>query len=108
MAMLRRVLLVAALAPLAGCAAAMPAGTPPCCGEGSGSACAVPAFGCDGRVKRDLPTDAPLFVARSEALAGRAPRFEDDGTVARDPETGLPLYEERVGGVVARVFVALP
>ena len=93
---------------LAGCASPAP------CDRGTAAdpvlsldAC-VPAFCPDGRLRRDIATDAPLFVARAVAMASRAPRFNDDGTVGRDPETGAPLYEDVAGGEVVRVLVALP
>jgi hypothetical protein len=94
----------AALGASGGCAAPpSPAGPAfPC--ESSLTDC-VPAFYADGRVRRDLATDAPLFTAPAEALAALAPRFNDDGTVCRDPESGTPLYEEVCCGEVVRVLV---
>lgn len=104
----RAALVLAALPLLAGCSLFSPACAPavaPCEAAASGE---VPCFGLDGRLRRDLETDAPVFAARPEALAARAPRFNDDGSVARDPESGAPLYEELRGGLVARVLVAMP
>jgi hypothetical protein len=88
---------------LAGCASAPPPAEP----APSITAC-VPAFCADGRFRRDILTDAPLFEAPAESLARRAPRFNGDGTVGRDLETGAPLYDEVSGGEVVRVFVLVP
>jgi hypothetical protein len=116
----RAALAASALFPLlalAGCAApactvAPPAETPaaetPAAAAAEPAVCPVPAFGVDGRVRRDLDTEAPLFVARSGDIALRAPRFRPDGSVARDPESGAPLYEEVAAGCVVRVLVLLP
>ena len=70
--------------------------------------CGVPAFCADGRLRRDVLTEAPLFTACAADVEARAPRFHDDGTVARDLETGAPVYEERLDGAVVRVLVVLP
>ena len=86
---------------LAGCAAPS---SPAPAGPVDDLAC-VPSFGADGRVRRDVATDAPLFVAPAESLAARCPRFNDDGTVCRDAETGDVLYEEVSGGEVVRVLL---
>ena len=118
----RAALAASALFPLlalAGCAApartvAPPAEMPPAetpaaaAAAAEPAACPVPAFRVDGRVRRDLETEAPLFVARSGDIARRAPRFHPDGSVARDPESGAPLYEEVAAGCVVRVLVLLP
>ncbi len=68
----------------------------------------VPAFSCDGRVRRDLDTGAPLFVAAAESLASRAPRFTAEGAIARDLETGAPMYDVIASGEVVRVLVSMP
>jgi hypothetical protein len=97
---------------IAGCAApAFAPGASGTCADRAprcGSAECVPAFRCDGRLRRDVDTDAPLFLAPSAVTASRAPRFHDDGAVCRDPETGAPLYEEVSGGEVVRVLVSRP
>lgn len=72
------------------------------------SPCGTPAFSADGRLRRDVLTEAPLFTAHAADVQARAPRFNDDGTVARDPETGAPVYEELRDGAVVRVLVVLP
>lgn len=85
------------------------ASAPASCAPPLGAACAaipcVPAFTPDGRLRRDVITDAPLFVAAHSSLASRAPRFNDDGSVCRDPESGALLYEDVAGGRVVRVLV---
>jgi len=98
---------IAAFLLLAGCASATPGEGPPCAAPSSITAC-VPAFCADGRHRRDILTDAPLFEASAESLAARAPRFNGDGTVGRDLATGAPLYDEVAGGEVVRVFVLVP
>jgi len=103
----RALLSLAAFPLFAGCMSAAPSCAPGAV-ETASAEDAVPCFCRDGRVRRDLETDAPLFAARGEALAALAPRFNGDGSVARDPETGAPLYEEVSGGLVARVLVAMP
>ncbi len=99
-------LAAAVLGSLGGCAAPSCRGVPSFEPESSLTAC-VPAFCADGRVRRDIATDAPLFVAAPGSLSARAPRFNDDGTVCRDPETGSPLHEEVAGGEVVRGLVLL-
>jgi hypothetical protein len=109
---LASILALAGLVAAAGCA--FPA--PSCCSRGDDAASdtevgcvpCVPAFSSDGRLRRDLETGAPVYVAAARSLAARAPRFEADGCVSRDPESGAPLYEEVASGEVVRVFVALP
>jgi hypothetical protein len=66
----------------------------------------VPSFCPDGRLRRDVATDAPMFVVPGPDVAALAPRFNDDGTVCRDTETGSPLYEEVSDGQVVRVIVS--
>ena len=95
------VLAVAVSCSLAGCAA--PAASGP--SDAVGDLRCVPSFCADGRLRRDLATDAPLFTAPADALAARAPRFNDDGTVCRDSESAAPLYEDVSGGEVVRVLV---
>ncbi len=115
MPLLSRTGLLLSLSLVAGCAAA--SGTPAGSDSASCSAascsdrsCAVdtcvPAFCPDGRLRRDVATDAPVFVAAGLEVAARAPRFNDDGTVGRDSETGSPLYEEVSDGHVVRVLVS--
>jgi hypothetical protein len=97
----------ALLSSLAGCASA--GGPPSSCGTSLASCLAevpcVPDFCPDGRLRRDLLTDAPLFVAAPASLASQAPRFNDDGSVCRDSATGAPLYEDVAEGKVVRVLV---
>lgn len=95
------VLAAAGLISLAGCAA--PAASGP--SDMVDDLRCVPSFCADGRLRRDLATDAPLFLAPAEALAARAPRFNDDGSVCRDSESATPLYEDVSGGEVVRVLV---
>ena len=98
----RLLLSVAVLASIAGCATLPDPSVPRALGEE-----AVPCFSCDGRVRRDVETGAPMFCAGSNVVGDLAPRFNADGTVARDPETGSPLYDETRSGVVSRVLVPL-
>ena len=99
---------LAGLASLAGCTSIEPEPRARVPGAIVRCDACVPSFSSDGRVRRDLETGAPLFVASAGSLEARAPRFNPDGTVARDPETGAPIYEEVSAGEVVRVLVATP
>jgi hypothetical protein len=113
---LAALLLVLSSTLLAGCASAsglsseLPPGLPPGpCGAPGARTCGpdtlVPVFCPDGRLRRDVTTDAPVFGADRSIRVSRAPRFNADGSVCRDPETGAPLYDEVAEGRVVRVLV---